>query len=196
ALSAAPGLPAVVALRGLLAAAFATAEVFLPLYLTREQGWTLAQAGLTLSAGAVLWSAGSAVQARIQAQAARQHALQAGFGSVSAGLALIGLQQLAGLPAWCVVPGWALAGFGIGLAFPMLSVLTLGLSAPGEQGRNASALQLGDALCSSAVLAVAGALFTLLGDGGRLGHTLVLALALLLALAGTCLGRRAFAVVR
>ncbi len=39
-LVAAPGLPAVIALRGLLAAAFASAEVFVPLYLTREAGWS------------------------------------------------------------------------------------------------------------------------------------------------------------
>ncbi len=49
-LVAAPGMPAVIVLRGLLASAFGSAEVFVPLYLTREAGWSLAQAGLALSA--------------------------------------------------------------------------------------------------------------------------------------------------
>lgn len=191
-LVAATGLPAVIALRGLLAAAFAAAEVFVPLYLTREAGWSLGQAGLALSTGAVLWSCGSAVQARIAATGARRRALQAGFLTVAAGIGIVGAQMLTGHSAWIVVAGWALAGFGIGLGFPMLSVLTLGLSAPHEQGRNASALQLSDALCSSAALAIAGALFNHAGDGAVRGYLLVLAVALSLSLAGAVLSRRAF----
>ncbi len=186
-------LPAVIALRGLLAAAFASAEVFVPLLLTREHGWSLAEAGLTLRAGAVLWSLGSAVQARVQAPHRRRRALQAGFAMVAAGMAVVGVQLLAGLPAWLVAPAWALAGFGIGLAFPMLSVQTLALSAPGEQGRNASALQLCDALACSVALAFAGALFKLAGADGGLAYLPVFVLALVLAGTGALLGRRAFA---
>lgn len=192
-LAAGPGLPAVVALRGLLAAAFATAEVFLPLYLTREVGWSLAQAGLALSVGAVSWSGGSALQARITHAAWRRRGLRLGFLAVAAGLAGVGAQMLAGLPAWTVVVAWSLAGFGIGLGFPMLSVLTLSLSPPAEQGRSASALQLSDALCSSAALALAGALFNHAGANGVLAHALVLGLAMALVLAGALLARRPFA---
>jgi MFS family permease len=191
-LGAAPGLPAVIALRGLLASAFASAEVFIPLYLTREEGWSLTQAGLTLSAGAVLWSCGSAVQARIGPARDRRRGLQAGFLAVAAGIGLVAAHPLTGFSAWLVVLGWALAGFGIGLSFPMLSVLTLSLSAAHEQGNNASALQLSDALCSSVVLAVAGALFNLAGDSGPQGYVLVFALAMSLALGGALLGRRGF----
>ncbi len=193
-LRARPGLPSVIALRGLLAAAFSSAEVFLPLYLTREQGWTLAQAGLTLSAGAILWSAGSAVQARITAEHHRRRGLQAGFALVALGLLTVMLPMgLAGAAGWLVPAGWALTAFGIGLSFPMLSVLTLSLSAPGEQGGNSSALQLADALCSSATLAVAGALFTLLGHGAAPGYLWVMGLSMVLAVTGGWLGRRAFA---
>jgi MFS family permease len=192
-LSAAPGLPAVITLRGLLAGAFASAEVFLPLYLTREQGFSLTQAGLALSLGAVMWSGGSALQARITHQRTRRRGLQAGFGAVAVGLVAVMTQMLLGHSAWLLLAGWAAAGFGIGLAFPMLSVLTLSLSAAHQQGSNASALQLGDALCSSAMLAVAGALFGLAGSAGRLGFVLVLALSAAAALTGALLARRAFA---
>jgi hypothetical protein len=75
----------------------------------------------------------------------------------------------------------------------MLSVLTLALSPPAEQGRNASALQLADALGSSVALALAGALFAFAGAGGATAHTLVLAVPLALAAAGTLVARRAFA---
>ncbi len=193
-LAAAPGLPAVIALRGLLAAAFASAEVFVPLYLTREVGWSLAQAGLALSAGAVAWSCGSAVQARIGPERQRRRGLQVGFLAVASGIALVAAPLLTGGSAWLTMAGWTVSGFGIGLGFPMLSVLTLGLSTPTEQGRNAAALQLSDALCSSAALAMAGALFNHVGGNGPTGYALVFALAASLALVGALLARRAFAL--
>lgn len=187
-LSAARGLPAVIALRGLLAAGFGTAEAFVPLYLNRAQGWSLAEAGLALSTGAVCWSAGSALQARLQAEATRRRGLFAGLALVAAGLAVAALPALLPVHAGVLVGGWALAGFGIGLSFPMLSVLTLRLSAAHEQGRNASALQLADALCSSAALAIAGALFV---HGG--GFVAVMVLATALPATGALLARRPFA---
>lgn len=189
-LSAQTGLPAVIALRGLVAAAFATGEVFIPLYLTREQGWSLAHAATALSAAALTWSAGSALQARLRDDGHRRQGLRLGFALLAAGIAIVGAQVVLAAPAGLVVAGWTLAGFGIGLAFPMLSVLVLRLSAPAEQGRNASALQLADALCSSAALALAGALFAL--GGGTVAYAAVLGLALALALAGALCAGRAF----
>ncbi len=186
-LRAARGLPAVIGLRGLLAAGFGTAEAFVPLYLNRAQGWSLAQAGLALSLGAVAWSAGSAVQARLRADDTRRRGLRAGLALASAGIVLATLPALLGTPAQVLVAGWAIAGFGIGLSFPMLSVLTLKLSPLAEQGRNASALQLSDALASSAALALAGALFAHGGD-----FLAVMLLAAALPAAATLLARRAF----
>jgi MFS family permease len=185
-LLAARGLPTVIALRGLLAAGFATAEAFVPLYLTRMQGWSLGSAGLALSTGAVLWSAGSAVQSRLQSEAVRRRGLAAGLALNAMGIALAALPASFGLPSQVLLVGWAIAGFGIGLAFPMLSVLTLRLSPPGEQGYHASALQLSDALCCSAALAVAGQLFA--RGGGAFADVLLLAAAL--PAAGALLARR------
>lgn len=187
-LLAARGLPAVIALRGLLAAGFGTAEAFVPLYLNRTQGWSLAEAGFALSVGAVCWSAGSALQARLKAERERRRGLLAGLALVAAGLAIATLPALLPVPAGVLVGGWAIAGFGIGLSFPMLSVLTLQLSPPHEQGRNASALQLADALCSSAALALAGALFA---QGG--GFVAVMLLAMALPATAALLARRPFA---
>lgn len=188
---AAPGLPAVIALRGLLAAGFGTAEAFVPLYLTRAQGWSLAQAGLALSIGAVAWSAGSTLQSRLKQEALRQRALAAGFALVALGIGIVALPALLGAPATVLLLGWALAGLGIGLSFPMLSVLTLRLAAPAEQGRNASALQLCDALCSSAALAAAGLVFAHLGSSVSQAFIGVLVIAALLPALGAVLAGRA-----
>ncbi len=190
-LVAAPGLPAVIALRGLMAAAFATAEVFLPLLLTRDQGWTLAQAGMALSVGAVSWSTGSAVQSKLAQPRQRRAGLVLGFALLGLGIAGVAAQAAAGGHGAWVLVAWALAGFGIGLGFPMLSVLTLALSTPGTSGQNASALQLSDALTCSAALAVAGALQAATANAGP--SWLVLLLAATLAFVGAGLGRRAFA---
>jgi MFS family permease len=158
-LVAARGLPTVILLRGLIAATFASAEAFLPLLLTQHFGWSLGQAGIALSAGAVTWSIGSALQARVRGEAARRRLLPRGFGLAAAGLALIIATLLLELPGAWVLAGWCGVGLGIGLSFPMLSVLLLKLSPPASQGSNTSALQLSDALTSSAALALAGLLF-------------------------------------
>jgi MFS family permease len=190
-LIAAPGLPAVIALRGLLASSFVSGEVFIPLYLTREHGWSLAHAALALSSAALTWSAGSAVQARLGEEEHRRRGLLAGFALMAAGISVVAAQVFLAAPAWWVLAGWTVAGLGIGLSYPMLSVLVLRLSPPAEQGRHASALQLADALCSSAALALAGALFGL--GSGALAYGVVLLLALSLALAGALRCGRAFA---
>lgn len=187
------GLPSVIALRGLLAAAFAGSEAFLPLLLTQEAHWSLAQAGLVLSSGAVLWSLGSSVQARLVIPAARQRGLTAGLLCVGTGLLLTLLVAAHLLPAWIVIPAWEATGFGIGLSFPMLSVLTLALSAPAEQGRHGSALQLSDALTTSLTLGAAGLLFNLAGGSGPSAFALVMGLCAALALLGAALSSRAFA---
>ncbi len=189
-LAAARGLPSVIALRGLIAAAFVSAEAFLPLLLTQHFHWSLAQAGVALSAGAMTWSLGSAVQARVTGAAQRRRLLRLGFALAAAGLGVVMLPVLAAvLPAWWVLVGWGGVGLGIGLSFPMLSVLLLQLSPADKQGANSSALQLGDALTSSAALALAGLLF----DPATKQVLPVLALAAALAALAAWVSPRAFA---
>ncbi|MDR7270816.1 MFS family permease [Pelomonas saccharophila] len=156
---AARGLPTVILLRGLIAATFASAEAFLPLMLTQHFGWSLTQAGIALSAGAVTWSLGSAVQARVHKPEARRLLLPAGFTLTALALTVVIAPLLFALPSALVLVGWIGVGLGIGLSFPILSVLLLKLSPPEQQGSNTSSLQLCDALTSSAALALAGLLF-------------------------------------
>lgn len=191
-LRAAPGLPSVMALRGLVAAAFATVEVFMPLALTRDHGWTLLQAGWALSTGALFWSLGSRLQAGLSETSQRERALRAGLTLVTAGITCVALTLTLPLPgvltAVLTVASWALAGQGVGLAFPILSVQLLKISAPADQGRNSSALQLADALTTTTALAAAGLLVQ-----QAHGMTWVMVLAALLAGTGALCARRVFA---
>lgn len=192
-LRAARGLPSVILLRGFIAAAFASAEAFLPLLLTQQFGWSLTQAGIALSAGAVTWSIGSAVQARVQGDAARRRLLPSGFAVAAAGLVVVMAPIVApALPSWTALAGWIGFGLGIGLSFPMLSVLLLQLSPPSSQGANSSALQLSDALVSSAALGLAGMLF----DPATRQVLPVLLMAFALAAAAAVVSPRAMAPAR
>lgn len=185
------GLPTVILLRGLLASAFFSAEVYLPLWLILQHGWSVSAAGIALSLGALCWSVGSHLQVRVQAPARRLRWLRLGLLAVA--LAGFGLTVMASAnaPAWSVLPLWLLAGLGIGLAFPMLSVLTLSYSPEHQQGSNSSALQLSDALWCSAMLAANGAAFALLhGHQPPLAFAAVFGLTCLLASAGALLAVR------
>ncbi|GGM01479.1 hypothetical protein [Micromonospora yangpuensis] len=157
-LRAARGLPTVVGLRGLAGAAFASAEVVIPLMLSRERGFSPTAAGLVLTTGALSWSLGSWLQGRVSPPRSPATLPRLGLTCLTAGTATVALGVLPAVPVAIGILGWAVAGLGMGLTFPSLSVLTLGLSAPGEQGRNSSSLQLADNLCTATVLALTGTL--------------------------------------
>jgi hypothetical protein len=61
------------------------------------------------------------------------------------------------------VPVWAVAGSGMGLVIPVVSVRVLTMSAKSEQGTNSAALQIADIAGSIIGIAAAGALVTGLG---------------------------------
>jgi MFS family permease len=200
-LRARPGLPAVVGLRGLAAAAFLTAEVFIPLVLTQQRGFSPVQAGLVLTLGALGWSLGSWWQGRL-GHDGRQDGIEIRIRLLHTGMGLMALGTLAlagvlwpALPVAVAVAGWALTGLGIGMVYPTLSVLTLRFAPPAEQGQASSALQLSDSLVSAVALAGAGALLAGLqagapASGNVAGYLAGFGVALALAIAGLLLARR------
>ncbi len=166
------GLPSVIALRGIASAAFFGTEVFIPLLLSREYGLSPLWAGSVLTVGALGWCSGSWYQGN-----SRRTWSRAQFLSLGTSLILLGILLLGGVTAllkWYSLPwgltvmicgallSWIITGAGMGLTYPSLSVLTLSLSSPSEQGNNASALQLADGVGITTVLAVEGWVFALL----------------------------------
>ncbi|MCB7134973.1 MFS transporter [Cellulosimicrobium marinum] len=155
---AARGLPSVVAIRGLVAAAFTGAEVLLPLLLSHERGLAPSLAGAVLTFGAVGWSTGSWLRGRVTWGLAH-----AGYVRLGGTFVAVGVGGAA-LLAWTAVPpvvgmiAWTFAGLGMGMTHPTLSVLTLELSPVAEQGANSSALQVSDAVAAATALAVTGSL--------------------------------------
>ncbi|MER7420330.1 MFS transporter [Micromonospora peucetia] len=184
------GLPTVIGLRGLASAAFVGAEVVIPLMLSRERGLSPTAAGLVLTTGALAWSAGSWMQGRMPAPRSRATLPRAGLTCVAAGTAVVTLAVAPAVPVWVGVLGWAGAGLGMGVLFPSLSVLMLELSAPGEQGRNSSSLQLGDSLFAATVLALTGAVLAAGAAPGPGSYAGTLAVTCGLALLGVVLAGR------
>jgi MFS family permease len=185
------GLPSVIALRGLVAAAGFGAEVFLPLMLTRERGLSPALAGLVLTVSALSWTAASWYRGRPKQPFSHAVFLQAGMVLIVLGIVTATLTLNPHVPVVVGILGWGLTGFGMGTVFPTVSVLVLEYSAPDEQGVNSSALQLSDSLSTATVLAVGGSLFAALEPHSAVTAYLVaFGVPALLALLGVQAGRR------
>jgi MFS family permease len=187
------GLPTVVVLRGVLAGAFFGAEAFLPLMLVEERGLATTLAGASLTGAALTWSLGAWVQGRPGLRVERSRLLTGGFLLVLAGIGLAALATSDAVPAATAAVGWALAGLGMGLGLTSLSVLVLELSPAHEQGANASALQVSDALGSIVLIGTAGAVFASLRTADTDGATPFLVIDLVMALvavAGALVARR------
>ncbi|MFG1907289.1 MFS transporter [Kribbella sp. NPDC048928] len=185
------GLPSVVALRGLVAAAGFGAEVFLPLMLTRERGLSPALAGLVLTVSALSWSAASWYRGRPNQPFSNTVFLQAGMIAIVLGIATATLTLNPHVPVLVGILGWSLTGLGMGTVFPTLSVLVLEYSPRAEQGANSSAAQLSDSLFTATVLAIGGSLFAAMEPHSESAAYLVaFGLPALLALLGLQAARR------
>src|SRR6478672_7981018 len=151
------GLPAVIAVRGLVSVAFGAVGAFLPLLLTLLHGFRPSQAGVSLTVTGVAWAFGSWVQGQ-DLPFRRATVLRAGLVAMTAGLAVATLLVLPDLAPWWGLAGWALAGIGMGISSSTLSVLMLDLSPDDQQGRNNSAAQTAAAAAMAVGLAFGGAL--------------------------------------
>ncbi|MGH3452937.1 MAG: MFS transporter [Nocardioidaceae bacterium] len=190
---AARGLPAVVALRGLVAAAFAGTGAWLPLLLTEVYGFRPTLAGVSLTITGVCWALGSWLQGRDH-DLPRPLVLRSGLTAMTVGLAATALLGWTDLPAWVGLSGWAIAGVGMGLTSPSLSLLTLDLSEPTHVGRNSGAAQMAGSLSVAAILAVSGTLVAFAGeDPGRPTFAAILTSGAALALLALLVAGRATA---
>ena len=182
------GLPAAVALRGLLAFGFFGAEALIPLGLTTQRGVPPSLVGLSLTASALAWVAGSWAQDRAEAAASgsvSKRAVRAAGGLllVACGIAVTAMAILTpALPLELVVLAWALAGLGMGIAYPAATLTALGAAPSGQEGAAASALQVAETIGTAIGTGAAGALFALAaqfrdagGDGLAWGFVLAAA---------------------
>jgi MFS family permease len=155
------GLPTVVLLRGVFSIAFFGAEAYLPLTLTRLHNGSAATVGIPLSVAALGWATGSWWQSRGNTSGVRL--MRRGFLLVGLGVAALVAVTFTSVSMWVAAPLWALAGFGMGLGYPTVSILTLRLSPEAEQGANSAALQVCDVIGGIVGVAIAATLVAAAG---------------------------------
>lgn len=179
-LRAARGLPSAPVLRGLAYGSLVAAEVFVPLMLISERGLTPTGAGIVLTVGALGWSAGSWFKGR----GAITHltAIRSGAIMIVIGIALVSLVLIDAVPLVVAHVAMIVAGLGIGVLHPTVSVLVLEMSRPGEEGQNSAAVGVGESVFTVVAVAVSGALFTATGGSYLAGLGFTVALALLAVL--------------
>jgi len=166
-LRAAPGVPTLVLLRGLVGAAFLGSDVYLPYMLSSEYGFSASASGITLTLGAVAWAGASWAQGRLGARVTQLVGIRVGVVLVVLGVLSALASPLLHLAPAVVIVGWSLAGAGMGFMYPRFSVLVLRGSGDDEKGFNSSALTISDSSGSAVALAVTGAAFVQLGGASE-----------------------------
>lgn len=188
-LAAASGLPSAVLMRGLIAGALFGAEIYVPYLLIAEYGFSPTWAGLGLTTAALTWATAAEIQGRFGDRLGNTRITIIGTAQLVAATLFAGATALWHLHPLVMIIGWALAGGGMGLMYPRLTVLTLAYSTPHNQGFNSSALSISDSIGASASIATMGLVFTALA-GTAAGFPAVFAIATALALLALVPGLR------
>ena len=177
------GLPAVVALRGAIAATFFASEIYLPYLLQEHYDVPPWLSGATLTVGALGWAGASQVQARMGSRLAHTTALRVGSVMLLGGIGSELVATALHLTPWLVGLAWVLAGAGMGFMFPRISAFVLAASSEREQGGNSAAMSIADAVGGATAISLAGLLFTAVGPATQWAP-FVAALTLTTVLAG------------
>ena len=188
----APGIPATIAVKGLLTFAFFGADAYVSLTLKEVRDQPTWVAGATLTSATLMWVAAAWVQERAIQRVGPRRLVLIGFALLAVGVLGL-LATLGSLPIPLVVLAWGVAGFGIGLAYSPLSVTVLGLAEPGREGSVSASIQLCDVL-GVALGTGAGGAFVALGEAQgwatRSALTLAFATTLAVAVAGMAAAHR------
>ena len=153
------GLPTVIAMRGLMAGAFFSAEAWIPLALQTVRGVSTTWSGLFLACGAIGWASGAWFQGHAPASFTPARLVQIGSVLVVVSLATLPLCMVPGLPGAVLVPSWLIGALGMGMSVSSLATLLLAYSEPGEQGANSAGLQVSDSSGVVLLTGLTGAIF-------------------------------------
>jgi MFS family permease len=188
-----PGLPAAVAIRGLLTCAFGGVDVFLPLAITAVRGRSVVFAALAVTLTTLVWTAGAWLADRLIARVGSRRLVRRGLALLAAGIGLETLLLARSVPLVAGLFGAAVAGLGIGLAYSPLSAIVLALAEPGREGSSSSVLSLFEYLGFAAGPGITGLLVGLgSGRGWSEARSLLAGwlVAAFLALVGVVAARR------
>ncbi len=179
------GVPAVIALRGVLFGAFIGLEIWLPYELVREQGWSLVSAGLYVGIGGIGWALGAQIQSRLGSgpQSWRRRIIVTRICIIILAammatqfLLLVPMVPLAGI---C----WFIASTAAGTGLGSLTVLLFEFADMSELGRYSSSMKLAESLGTATVTSAASIVFALLTTGALREISMASAFAVCVAVA-------------
>lgn len=192
ALRIAPGLPAAVALMGLLNLVFFGVDAFVPLALSTVRGQSALFTGLALTAGTLTWTVGAWLQAAWTSKIGRNTLASVGLLLLALGITMLVVAVFPWAPLLLAIAAWGVAGFGIGIAYSTFTLTILDETPPEQQGASTSALQLVSMLGTALGTGVGGVVVAAApapGSGIQAHAVGMIVLALLAALLATRLGR-------
>lgn len=158
ALRAVRGVPTITLVRAFTTAAYFGAELFLPLLLINEHGFSPSNAGLFIAVGGISWFLGSFAQSMKWAKPYQYRLIWIGTLCIGAGIALMAFLAFPNTPVWLGIVGWFIAAFGMGTTTASQSLTLMSQTPMRMQGVNNAYLQFADALGSAVSLAVGGVL--------------------------------------
>lgn len=160
------GLPSVILLRGVAAAAFFGAEVYLPYLLIQKYDYSPTLAGLALTLGAISWAGASWLQGRLSGQLTNVASTTIGTVLILVAIVAVFITSLLTLPSAIAIGAWFFGGAGMGLMYPRISTMTLAMSTPANQGFNSAAMSISDSMGGALSLATTGIVFASFASAG------------------------------
>jgi MFS family permease len=140
------GLPAAVAVRGMVTFSFLGADAFVSLALHDVRGMSIRQAGVVLSSAVLAWTGGSWFAARTIQRLGPRRLVTMGMACITLGIGAMALVVSTSISPWFAIGAWLVAASGIGMSYAPLSQAVISSADPAQLGAATSALQLSDVL--------------------------------------------------
>ena len=143
---AAVGLPATIAVRGLMSAGFHAVDVYVPFAVTTVRGASPLIGGLALMTGSFTWTLASWLQVRWIVRFGPVWLVRVGMAAIAIGALVMIAVLVPGVPVASALVAWGIAGFGIGLAWAPIMQGALSRARHGREGEITTAMQVTDML--------------------------------------------------
>jgi len=140
------GIPAAAVTAFTLSLGFLAIDAFLTLMLTEVRGLSLGQAGLAVTGATLTWGVGSWWQSSRADTMRPSSLLIVGAALVLVGGALVASALAPEVPLVAAYVGWAIVGFGMGVAFPTIPLAAMRAAGAGEESTELSSVLLMDML--------------------------------------------------
>ena len=164
---AAAGVPASAATAFMLSVSFLAIDAFLTLMLTDVRGLSIGQAGLAVTGATVTWGVGSAWQSSRADRMRLSRLLIIGAVLLFVGGAGVAAALSTDVPLASAFVGWAVVGFGMGVAFPTIPLAAMRAAGEGDEGTELSAVLLMDMLGVATGAGIGGGAVALAEATGR-----------------------------